>query len=58
MSAGDPLDGPDDEIRDHLERDSQEYIDRGMTPEAAHYGARRKFGYVALVNNLGAGGGS
>jgi predicted permease len=49
MSAGDPLDGLDDEIRDHLERDTQEHIDRGMTPEAARYAARRGFGNVALV---------
>src|SRR6266446_7517690 len=47
--SGDPLDGLDDEIRDHLERDTQEYTDRGMTPNAAHYAARRKFGNVALV---------
>lgn len=49
MSAGDPLGGLDDEIRDHLERDTQEHIERGMTPDAARYAARRKFGNVTLV---------
>jgi len=49
MGAGDPLDGLDDEIRDHLERDTQEDIERGITSDAARYTARRKFGNVALV---------
>ena len=49
MSPRDHLDGLDDEIRDHLERDTQEHIDRGMTPDAARDAARRKFGNVALV---------
>ena len=49
MSPRDHLDGLDDEIREHLERDTQEHIDRGMTPDAARYAARRKFGNVALV---------
>src|SRR6267143_1994690 len=49
MSTGDPLDSLDDEIRDHLERDTQEHIERGMTPEAARDAARRKFGNVTLV---------
>jgi hypothetical protein len=29
MNPRDHLDGLDDEIRDHLERDTQKYIDRG-----------------------------
>jgi putative ABC transport system permease protein len=49
MSAGGPLDDLDDEIRDHLERETQEHIDRGMTPDAARDAARRKFGNIALV---------
>src|SRR5262249_48441090 len=49
MSPGDPLDSLDDEIRDHVERDTQEHIERGMTPEAARDAARRKFGNVTLV---------
>src|SRR5258708_636448 len=49
MSAGVPLDDLDDEIRDHLERETQEHIDRGMTPDAARDAARRKFGNIALV---------
>jgi putative ABC transport system permease protein len=49
MSTSDPLDDLDDEIRDHLERETQEHVDRGMTPDAARYAARRKFGNIALV---------
>jgi hypothetical protein len=49
MSGRRHLDGLDDEIRDHLERETQDNIDRGMTPEAAYYAARRKFGNVAMV---------
>lgn len=41
-----PLDSLDDDIRDHIERETQENIERGMTPEAARYAARRKFGNV------------
>jgi predicted permease len=44
-----PLDGLDDDIRDHLERETQDNIDRGMTPQDARAAALRKFGNVALV---------
>ena len=37
------------DIRDHLERETQDNMDRGMSPEDAHYAALRKFGNVALV---------
>ena len=30
-----PLDGLDADIRDHIERETQDNIDRGMTPEEA-----------------------
>jgi putative ABC transport system permease protein len=40
------LDGLDDDIRDHLERETQDHIDRGMTPEAARDAALRAFGNV------------
>jgi putative ABC transport system permease protein len=36
----------DQEIREHIELATQENIDRGMTPEEAHYAALRKFGNV------------
>ncbi|MBS1855246.1 MAG: ABC transporter permease [Acidobacteria bacterium] len=39
-------DGLEEEIRDHIERETAENIDRGMTPEAARLAARRKFGNV------------
>ena len=42
-------DGLDDEIRDHIERETQDNIDRGMTPDDARAAAHRKFGNVALV---------
>ena len=39
----------DQDIRDHLERESQDNIDRGMSPEDARQAALRKFGNVARV---------
>ncbi len=39
----------DEDIREHLDRETQDYIDRGMSPEDAHYAALRKFGNVARV---------
>jgi predicted permease len=44
-----PLDSLDDEIRDHIERNTQENIERGMTPEEARRAALRKFGSIATV---------
>src|SRR5579863_4903992 len=41
------LHGLEDDIRDHLEREIRDLIGRGMTPEAAHAAALRKFGNVA-----------
>ena len=37
------------DIRDHLERETQDNIDRGMSPEDARHAALRKFGNVARV---------
>ena len=42
-----PLDNLDDDIREHLERETEENIARGMTPSEARAAARRKFGNVA-----------
>jgi putative ABC transport system permease protein len=39
----------DQEIRDHIEVQTQENIDRGMSPEEARYAALRKFGNVTRV---------
>jgi len=39
----------DQEIREHIELETQENIDRGMTPEEARYAALRKFGNVTRV---------
>jgi hypothetical protein len=39
----------DDEIRDHLEREIQDNMDRGMSPEEARTAALRKFGNVTRV---------
>jgi predicted permease len=41
------LDDLDDDIRDHLERETAENIGRGLTPDAAREAARRAFGSVA-----------
>jgi predicted permease len=39
----------DQEIREHIQMATQEYIDRGMSPEEARYAALRKFGSVTRV---------
>ena len=43
------LDNLDDDIRDHLERETLDNIDRGMSPEEARYAALRKFGNVTRI---------
>jgi putative ABC transport system permease protein len=44
-----PLDDLDDDIRDHIERETEDNIARGMSPEEARRAAMRAFGNVALV---------
>jgi predicted permease len=39
----------DDDIRDHIERETQDNIERGMSPDEAHRQAMLKFGNLALV---------
>src|ERR1700704_139740 len=39
----------DDEIRSHIEMQTQENIDAGMRPEAARLAALRQFGWVELI---------
>ncbi|PYU72930.1 MAG: ABC transporter permease [Acidobacteria bacterium] len=39
----------DADIREHIERETQDNVERGMTPEEARYAAMRKFGNVTLV---------
>jgi hypothetical protein len=41
--------GLDADIRDHIERETQDNIERGMSPEEARDAASRKFGNVMLV---------
>ena len=43
------LDELDADIREHIERETQDNIERGMTPEEARYAAVRKFGNVTRV---------
>jgi predicted permease len=43
------LDDLESDIRDHIERETQDNIDRGMPPDEALYAAVRKFGNVARV---------
>ena len=43
------LDELDADIREHIERETQDNIERGMTPEEARYAAVRKFGNIARV---------
>ena len=49
MSKRHPLDGFEDDIRDHIERETGDNIERGMSPEAARLAALRQFGNVARV---------
>jgi putative ABC transport system permease protein len=44
-----PLSNLDADIRDHIERETQDNIERGMPPEDARYAALRKFGNVTLA---------
>src|SRR5712691_9243743 len=39
----------DADIREHIERETRDNIERGMSPEDAHYAALRKFGNVMRV---------
>ena len=39
----------DEDIREHIEIETRDNIDRGMSPEEARYSALRKFGNVARV---------
>jgi predicted permease len=39
----------DEDIREHIERETQDNIERGMTPEEARRAAMRKFGNVTRV---------
>ena len=43
------LEDLDQDIRDHIDRETQDNIDRGMSPEEAHHAAMRKFGNVTRV---------
>jgi len=43
------LDGLDDDIRDHIERETRDNIARGMPPEEARHAALRKFGNITRV---------
>ena len=44
-----PLDNLGDDIREHIERETQDNVERGMTPENARAAAMRKFGNVTRV---------
>src|SRR5437899_1826371 len=43
------LDELDADIRDHIERETADNIDRGMTPDDARAAALRKFGNISLA---------
>jgi predicted permease len=43
------LEDLDRDIREHIELEVQDNIDRGMTPDAARYAALRKFGNVTRI---------
>src|SRR5437867_5936661 len=39
----------DQDIRDHIESETQDNIERGMSPQEARYAAVRKFGNVTRI---------
>jgi len=39
----------EEDIRDHIEKETQDNVDRGMSPKEARYAALRKFGNVTLM---------
>jgi hypothetical protein len=41
----------DQDIRDHIEKETQDNIERGMPPEEARYAALRKFGNVTTSDS-------
>jgi len=43
------LDDLDQDIHDHIERETQDNLDRGMSPEETRRQAMLKFGNVALA---------
>src|SRR5690349_12199359 len=43
------LDMLDDDIRDHIERETRDNLDRGMAPDEARRQALLKFGNIALI---------
>src|SRR5262249_31294252 len=43
------LDDLDKDIQDHIERETQDNIDRGMSPDDARTEALRKFGNIARI---------
>ena len=45
----DPIDHLDDDIQEHIRRETEENIGRGMAPDEAAQAARRAFGNVALT---------
>lgn len=44
-----PLDDLDADIRDHIDRETDEYIARGLPPDEARAAARRAFGSAAMA---------
>jgi hypothetical protein len=42
------------DIRDYIERETQENIERGMSPEEARYAALRKLGNVTRIKGRNA----
>ena len=49
MKTNDPLSDLDADMQHHIEQQTQDNIERGMTPEEARYAALRKFGNVTLA---------
>ena len=50
MKKNHPLSDLDADMRDHISRETQDNIERGMAPENARYAALKKFGNVTLAH--------
>src|SRR6188508_1608451 len=48
----DPAEEVDEELRFHLEQRTRDYVDRGMSPEAARNAAAQRFGDKARVRDV------
>src|ERR1700743_2393434 len=49
MKKHNPLDGLEEELRDHIEAEFQDNLDRGLPPDKARQAARIKLGNISSI---------